>query len=399
MIDSNSDIYKVIADESLVGIFLYCSENQKIIYCNQLAKEILELDPKVKVDDIQINDFLPARTRPEFRSFSLELLQLDGLMRDILMQKASGIPLVVDLGIRNIDIDGKPHVMMMIQDVTVQKKLQREINMKQAEIQEAFEEAIQQNKQLKELDLAKDRFIALTTHELRTPVAAIYATAEVLKLGFYDTDEQRDEFIGTVFEQAGAILELVNDILDFAKIQAGKMDFFIEELDLRETLDLHVTNFQQMATQKEVTVAYNPPEAPLNCYFDSIRLGEVISNVMSNAVKFTREKSEVTVSVENKDQKYILKIADQGEGIPDDKVDKVFNEFETVGNIKTHQKGTGLGMPISKKIMDTMGGSISLESVVGAGTTFHIEIPCEKVLDEDQYQDRPEQVDDLLATV
>ena len=397
----SSDLYKVIADEATMGFLVFSlGENESCVYCNRLGKDILDIDPSQDISQLKIEDFITPRSRPEFRSFSPELLQLEGLMRDVLMQKISGVPLVVNLGIKKVNLQGSPHVLLMLQDITIQKKLQREIDLKQTEIKEAYQELLEQNKQLKELDLAKDRFIALTTHELRTPVSAIYATAEVLNLGLFDTDAERDEFVKTIFDQAGHILELVNDILDFAKIQAGKMDFFIEEQDLRGCLDLQITNFQQMAAQKNIQLNYEVSEGPLLCYFDNVRLGEVFSNVINNAIKFSNENSEVKVVVKKEvSESYLVSVIDQGKGIPADKVDKVFNEFETVGNINTHQKGTGLGMPISKRIMDSMGGSIQLKSVEGQGTTFFIRIPTDRNLDESEYKTRPEQVDDLLDTV
>ena len=396
----NTNLYQVITEEAIMGILVFEESSSQCVYTNRLAQEILELSPDTPMETIKLESLSPSSDRAGFRSFTRELLSLEGLVRDVLIQKADSSPAVIDLGLRKLVLSGKTHYLLMFQDVTIQKKLQREITLKQQEIHNAYQELLVQNKQLKELDLAKDRFIALTTHELRTPLSAIFATSEVLKNKFYDTEEQRDEFIETVYEQATLLLELVNDILDFAKIQAGKMDFFVSLTDLRSVLDLQVSNFEQMAAKKKIKLIYHCPDGEVFCYFDNIRLGEVIANVVNNAIKFTPEGGTVTVSVDVSDPARVrLTVADTGHGIAAENIPKVFNEFETVGNIKTHQKGTGLGMPISKRIMEHMGGSISLESQLKKGTQFFIDIPAKKVLPETEYKERPAQVDDLLSTV
>lgn len=396
---ANDDLFRGIAEEAIMGIMVFRETDGQCVYINRLAREILEFPPEAAAETIQLGILQPQTEKKGYRSLSHDLLSLEGLMRDVLLLKSDGSSLVADLGIRHLRRNGANHFLIMFQDMTIQKKLQREITMKQQEIHQAYEELLKQNKQLKELDIAKDRFIALTTHELRTPLAAIFATSEVLKNKMYDSEEQRDEFIATVYEQATHLLELVNDILDFAKIQAGKMEFFVEEQDLNPCLQSQISNFRQMAENKKVSLAYRAPKNPTICFFDDVRLGEVISNVLNNAIKFTEPGGQVTVSVRADTRHVRVSIADTGIGIAPENVSKVFNEFETVGHIASHQKGTGLGMPISKRIMDLMGGAISLESAAGKGSTFHIDIPTQKVLADSEYKSRPEQADDLLSTV
>lgn len=396
------NLFRMIAEEAFMGILVFEIPQQKCIYMNKLAHDILEFPIENPNSDIKLSELHPQRTREEFKSFSADLIDMQGLIRDVLMQRTNGVPFVADLGIRHIEPEepGNPKkLLLMIQDTTLQKKLQRELTTKQQEIKNAYEELLEQNKQLKELDLAKDRFMALTTHELRTPLSAVVATAEVLKMKLYDDDAQRDSFIDTVYEQGQHLMKLVNDILDFTKVQAGKMDFFISQADVREALDLQITNFEHMAQSKNMTLTFDRPEEEVICYYDDLRLSEVFANVINNAIKFSPENSEVRIEIKVTNEKVVTSIIDQGQGIPADLVDKVFNEFETIGNIKTHQKGTGLGMPISKRIMETMGGKIWLESTEGEGTTFFVEIPQAKLAEEDMYRERPDQVDDLLATV
>ncbi|MCB0394091.1 MAG: ATP-binding protein [Bdellovibrionales bacterium] len=116
----------------------------------------------------------------------------------------------------------------------------------------------------------------------------------------------------------------------------------------------------------------------------------MISNITNNAVKFTKPDSTVTIALKEEDDCFILKIKDEGPGIPESHVGRVFNEFETVGNVNTHHKGTGLGMPISKRLIEAMGGSIGFECPKDGGTEFFIKVPKEKTLDEEHYKPRPD---------
>ena len=307
---------------------------------------------------------------------------------------------MANIGIKRVG-GGKDEILLiMFQDTTFQKKLQKEIVLKQQEIKKAYEDLLAQNKQLKELDLAKNKFIALTTHELRTPVSALVATADIIVNKLYDDEAQKDEFIKTIHEQGNHLLALVNDILDFTKLQAGKMEYFVEHADAAAIVCEQISNFAPMGAQDGIIVDFqNPENKKWECYFDHIRLSQVIANIINNAIKFNKTNGTVTVSLKEDAKKEftVISIADTGKGIEATKIEKVFNEFETVSDVSKHHKGTGLGMPISKRIIESMGGKISLTSEFGVGTTFEVYIPNTKVLAEAYYRSRPSEDGDLAA--
>jgi signal transduction histidine kinase len=338
---------------------------------------------------------IPAANKPPFKSFAQDILMNDGLYHDVAINTASGQPFIGNVGVRMLGVDGVHAYLLMLQDVTLQKKLQREILAKQSELRAAFEEMKKQNQQLRDLDLAKDRFIALTTHELRTPLSAMVASAEILKLGLYDSPEQMREFVDMIFEQGQQLQDLVNDILDFAKIQAGKMDLYIEEAETLPLVEGLVHQFENMAEANAVTMTVDKPSFSTKCYFDEMRLRQVISNIVNNAIKYNRSGGTVRVHFSEHEEHLKILVEDTGEGIATEQFNKVFNEFETIGNVAQHHKGTGLGMPISHKLMDGMGGKIAFISELGKGSTFWVEIPKTKVLDESVY--RPRKTGDLLA--
>lgn len=382
-------VYRLIAEEAFLG-FVVFNKNGECLFHNPHAEQLFgAAEPHFK-------DLIPQNVRPPLRALNEELLKHEGLHQDIMVRSANG-SFVANLGVKPVTINGTPATLLMLQDVTLQMKLQREITAKQIEIKSAFEELLKQNQQLKELDVAKNRFIALTTHELRTPLAAIFASAEILKMKLYDTPEQMDEFVEMIYDQGKHLSELVNDILDFAKIQAGKMDFHVAEFDAVPFTETIVNNYQGMAEANNVQFVFESPSAPLLCHFDDVRLRQVLSNIINNAIKYNRAGGTVRVYFADDADFVKVFVKDSGKGIAREQFDKVFNEFETIGAVSQHHKGTGLGMPISRKLTEAMGGKLLLESEEGVGSTFWVELPKKKVLEESFYQPRIGTMGDFAA--
>ncbi len=151
-------------------------------------------------------------------------------------------------------------------------------------------------------------------------------------------------------------------------------------------------NFEGMAETNQVILKFEPPVSPVKCYFDELRLRQILSNIINNAIKYNRPGGHARVYFEESAEYVRIHVEDTGPGIPADQFAKVFNEFETVGTVAQHHKGTGLGMPISRKLVEGMGGKLLLRSTVGTGSTFWVEIPKNKVLAEENYRPRPEKI-------
>lgn len=359
------------------------------VFANARALEMLEMR---NLEDLQVDLVFP-----ETHVFSQ-----DRFVSEVLVRTLHKRSFLASLSVKRIELEGRKLALLSFQDVTTEKKLARDLSAKQLEIERAYSELLEQNSQLKLLDQAKDKFIALTTHELRTPLSAILATADVLELKLYESEEQRDDFIRTIGEQGRHLLELVNDVLDLAKIRAGKMDFFVEKIDLQKIAAKLVANFTNMAEHEKIQISMEASARPMEAWADVVRLKEILNNVFSNAIKFNRPVGTVTVSFSEfppgGDNRFArITVKDTGIGIPLEKVASVFNEFETVGRMSGHHKGTGLGMPISRRLAESMGGQLSLRSEPGVGTEFYIDLPFDRVLGEEHYRSRPDHDTDYAA--
>ena len=239
----------------------------------------------------------------------------------------------------------------------------------------------QEVKKVKKASKAKSEFLANMSHEIRTPLNAIMGFIDLLKDELKDKSKGRKsyEYVEIIEQSSKSLLQIIEDILDFSKIESGKLD--IDKIDFNPKSKFEVIThlFNAKASEKKITLILNLDEnLPKTINTDPLRIKQVISNLLSNALKFTDSGKKITVDISYKDKLLYISVKDEGKGIEKDKLSHIFDAFSQEDSSTTRKYGgTGLGLTISSRLVELLGGKLNVKSKVGVGSEFYFYIPVE----------------------
>ncbi len=229
------------------------------------------------------------------------------------------------------------------------------------------------NRQLDEANRHKSEFLANLSHELRTPLNAILGGSELLGEGLFgQMNEKQTEYVRDIHEAGDHLLNLINDVLDLSKVEAGKLDLHLNHFDLRSLMESSATIVRERAASKSLEFRVVPPPEDVILEADERKIKQIVYNLLSNAVKFTPENGKVVFSVRHEDDQVIFVVEDTGAGVAEELRERIFEEFFQIPGV---QEGTGLGLALSKRLVELHGGRIWLESAGGKGSRFFFSIP------------------------
>jgi signal transduction histidine kinase/uncharacterized protein (DUF302 family) len=276
-----------------------------------------------------------------------------------------------------------------------------------AALRRADEEILQVNRQLEQSNRYKSEFLANMSHELRTPLNAILGFSEILLDTTMNlTPGERIEFLRNIHGSGQHLLGLINDILDLAKIEAGKMELHLEVVDVAHALHEVTSILEPMARQQGLKLVSEGIATASLIQADHSKLKQVLYNLLSNAVKFTQAPGTVTLTVQDSPEQLLIAVRDTGIGIKPQDLPKLFREFEQLdGSYTRRYQGTGLGLALCRRFVEMHGGRIWAESEFGQGSTFTFTLPrqareaVDRAPEVDPTQATPEMMDRPLALV
>ncbi len=266
----------------------------------------------------------------------------------------------------------------MLRHLTESQEQQKELN---RSLDDKVDQLAQANLHLYEANRLKSDFLANMSHELRTPLNSIIGFSDVLQDISSLTDKQK-RYAANIQKSGRMLLEMINDILDLAKIEAGKLEVKPLLFDINQVLQAQCDMMRSLSEEKNIDVQLVPDTSLALVFQDAPKIQQIVNNLLSNAVKFTPEGGLITISTGTVSQDFFhLTIADTGVGIPESDLEVIFEKFRQSNailqgdNLTRQYSGTGLGLSIVKELCKLLGGEISVTSHVGKGSTFRVTLP------------------------
>ncbi|WP_051273637.1 PAS domain S-box protein [Desulfotruncus alcoholivorax] len=236
------------------------------------------------------------------------------------------------------------------------------------------------NKELEYANRAKSEFLTNMSHELRTPLNSVIGFSELLERQLFgDLNDRQLEYVMDIKESGEHLLSLINDILDLSKIEAGAMELDLNDVYLPDLLHGSIRMFREKGMKKGIKLDLDIDDTISLITADSRKIKQVIFNLLSNAVKFTPEGGSVTLSAVGRQDHVLVCVSDTGIGVSEEDKDNIFKEFAQVdGSLSRRHEGTGLGLALSKKLVEMHGGEIGVESKLGVGSKFFFKLPAKQ---------------------
>jgi PAS domain S-box-containing protein len=295
-------------------------------------------------------------------------------------QRKDGSLFPVEISLSPNWIDGSLHVIASVRDITERKGVEDRIRALReqytAELTIKNEQLEARNLEVEQANRLKTEFLASMSHELRTPLHTIIGFSELLTEHLEGPlNDKQQRFVGHILQDARHLLELINEILDISKIESGRLELKREPFDFGHCVEEVLTGVRQQAATKDIALE-NKNSFPNKLYADRLRVKEILYNLLSNAVKFTPEGGAVWVESARQGDYLQVSVCDTGIGIPEAEYLSIFEKFYQIRNAKGDGSGgTGLGLPITKHLVELHGGTISVESRPGQGSRFTLTFP------------------------
>ncbi len=371
-----SEIKILIVDDTLTNIEVLHKTLEPEGYAVSVATHgemALEIASHLNPDLILLDIMMPGINGYE----TCERLKKNEDTRDIpvifISAKGEMEDIVEGFRMGGVDYITKP---FRSEEVLSRIKTHAQLNYLKKQQEKRIKELEYQNHKLRNLDEIKNRFLGTAMHDLRSPLSAISGFSDLFLLGDESySEDQKIEWVKMINQVSKDLLGLVHNLLDISVFESGQLNLNLSSGNLSPLLLKQVKMNQAYSNQKNISIITSLEEVP-NSIFDSNRMGQVIDNLISNAIKFSQPGTSIQVGLTHNDESLEFYVKDEGPGIPKEDQCRLFTEFPGINVHPTNgEKSTGLGLFIVKKIVEAHSGSIQVESIEGQGTIFHVQLP------------------------
>lgn len=358
------DEYGVIETVNPAGLALFGYEEDEI-----LGKNIKMLMPEPYQSEH--DEYLDNYKRTGIK-------KIIGIGRDVKGLRKDGMTFPLELSVNEMLLNGKGFYIGTLRDISDRKRAEVELNKYSVGLEAMVEERTASMKtaveEAEKANLAKSEFLSQMSHELRTPMNAILGFAQMMELDIDDLNETQCENVNEILTAGRHLLGLINEVLDLARIESGKLEISMEVVLLSDVLAQSIMLVTSQADMRNITLINTLSEEGYTIYADYTRLKQVLINLLTNAVKYNREDGAILLDGGITDEGVLrINVKDTGCGLKEEEIDKLFSPFERLNAVE-NVEGTGIGLTITKHLIELMGGHIGVESVVDHGSNFWIEI-------------------------
>lgn len=384
--EKSEKLSKAIMDHVVDGIITI--DSQGIIQSFNPAAEKIFGYSASEVLGKNINMLMPDPYHTEHDGYLRQYLnsgmaKIIGFGREVKGLRKNGTVFPLDLGVSEVYLEGKLLFTGIVRDITERKKWEEELVVAKLEAEKASQ--------------AKTEFLSRMSHELRTPLNSIMGFSQLLKMAAVKEHYPENQviFIDQVHKAGSHLLDLINEILDLSRVESGKIDVHLEPVHLPELFNELVVFIQPIAQENKIQIIN---KVDLNGYTmiqaDRARLRQCLLNLLSNAVKYNKKNGVVTLEcLQPEPDTLRLCVTDTGPGLSEEQRASLFEPFERLGAENSEIEGTGIGLTITKKIVEIMGGKLGYETYLGLGSTFFIELPLHVEPDPETTPSEPPPVD------
>ncbi len=367
----DSEALKAAIFDSALEAIITIDYAGRIVEFNPEAGRTFKFNRDEVLGKRMVDLIIPPRHHEAFDGcLAVEKAATAGNRIELTALRCDGAEFPVELSLATISTKARPMIIVYIHNLTEQKR-QEEGRQQALKLEE-------ENRHIHEANRLKSEFLANMSHELRTPLNGVIGFAEILidgKAGAVNPDQK--EYLNDILASGRHLLDLINDILDLAKIEAGKMELDLEILSVNEVIDEVCALMKPVAGRRNIAMTIMPASGPDRATLDLRKFKQILYNLLSNAIKFSCDNGSVKVLLQfDAAQQLCLQVQDWGVGIKAEDMPRLFHEFQQIDSGTTRQyPGTGLGLALTKKMIELHQGSIEVQSVFGKGSTFIVTIP------------------------